>query len=96
MQKESNSLLVSEAKELEDALTKTLYSYVEKAIDVPHAINILIENGLINQELIRNISICNDFDIMYKTPIKTMDIYYNLSVKYDLGVDSIRKIIRER
>ena len=34
---------------------------------------------------------------MYKNPLaKNMDIYYNLSVKYDLSVNHIRRIIRDR
>ena len=97
MQKKSYRLLESEAKELGDVLTHTLYSVVDKALDSRHVITILLDKGLINETAIRDIAVINDFDTMYKNPLaKNMDIYYNLSVKYDLSVNHIRRIIRDR
>lgn len=97
MQKKSNSLLGSEVKELGDALTHALYSLIDGAFDARHAVTILLDQGFIDEKAIREIAIIRDFDIMYKNPLeKTMDIYYNLSVKYDLSVNHIRKIIRDR
>lgn len=97
MQEKSNRLLESEAKELGDVLTYTLYSIIDNALDSRHAITILLDKGLINETAIRDIAVINDFDTMYKNPLaKNMDIYYNLSVKYDLSVNHIRRIIRDR
>ena len=97
MQKESNNLLDDEVKELGDALTSTLFSVVSKAIDVNHAIVILIEHGLISDTAIRNLSILRDFDIENKNPLnKQMSIYYNLSVKYDLSVTQLIRVIKNR
>ena len=97
MQEKSNRLLESEAKELGDVLTYTLYSIIDNALDNRHAITILLDKGLINETAIRDIAVINDFDTMYKNPLaKNMDIYYNLSVKYDLSVNHIRRIIRDR
>jgi hypothetical protein len=89
--------LESEVKELGDALTHTLYSIIDKALDSRHVITILLDKGLINETAIRDISVVNDFDAMYKNPLaKTMDIYNSLSVKYDISSPHIRKIIRDR
>ena len=97
MQEKSSRLLESEVKELGDALTHTLYSIIDKALDSRHVITILLDKGLINETAIRDISVVNDFDTMFKNPLaKNMDIYYNLSVKYDLSVNHIRRIIRDR
>ena len=97
MQKKSYRLLESEVKELGDVLTHTLYSVIDKALDNRHVITILLDKGLINETAIRDIAVINDFDTMYKNPLaKNMDIYYNLSVKYDLSVNHIRRIIRDR
>ena len=97
MQKKSDRLLESEVKELGDVLTHTLYSVIDKALDNRHVITILLDKGLINETAIRDIAVINDFDTMYKNPLaKNMDIYYNLSVKYDLSVNHIRRIIRDR
>ena len=97
MQEKSNRLLESEAKELGDVLTYTLYSIIDNALDSRHAITILLDKGLINETAIRDIAVINDFDTMYKNSLaKNMDIYYNLSVKYDLSVNHIRRIIRDR
>lgn len=97
MQKKSYRLLESEAKELGDVLTHTLYSVIDKALDNRHVITILLDKGLINETAIRDLAVINDFDTMYKNPLaKNMDIYYNLSVKYDLSVNHIRRIIRDR
>tara|TARA_R110002050_G_scaffold171583_1_gene303655 strand:+ start:4632 stop:4880 length:249 start_codon:yes stop_codon:yes gene_type:complete len=82
---------------LGDVLTHTLYSVIDKALDNRHVITILLDKGLINETAIRDIAVINDFDTMYKNPLaKNMDIYYNLSVKYDLSVNHIRRIIRDR
>tara|TARA_R110002049_G_scaffold56430_1_gene155633 strand:+ start:67 stop:369 length:303 start_codon:yes stop_codon:yes gene_type:complete len=97
MQKKSIRLLESEAKELGDVLTHTLYSIIDSSLDSRHTITILLDKGLINETAIRDIAVINDFDTMYKNPLaKNMDIYYNLSVKYDLSVNHIRRIIRDR
>jgi hypothetical protein len=97
VQKKSNKLLGAEVKELGDALTHALYSVVEGAFDARHAVTILLDSGFINENAIRDLAVIRDFDLMYKNPLeKTMDIYYNLSVKYDLSVNHIRKIIRDR
>ena len=97
MQKKSYRLLESEVKELGDVLTHTLYSVIDKALDNRHVITILLDKGLINETAIRDLAVINDFDTMYKNPLaKNMDIYYNLSVKYDLSVNHIRRIIRDR
>jgi len=97
MQEKSNRLLESEAKELGDVLTHTLYSIIDSSLDSRHTITILLDKGLINETAIRDIAVINDFDTMYKNPLaKNMDIYYNLSVKYDLSVNHIRRIIRDR
>jgi len=82
---------------LGDVLTHTLYSVIDKALDNRHVITILLDKGLINETAIRDLAVINDFDTMYKNPLaKNMDIYYNLSVKYDLSVNHIRRIIRDR
>jgi Mor family transcriptional regulator len=74
-----------------------LYTFVENAHDGRHAATILLESGLIKEESVRDLAIIRDFDIMYKNPLsKIMDIYYNLSAKYDLSVNHVRKIISER
>jgi len=97
MQNKSNKLLEAEVRDLEDALTKTLYSFVDKAIDARHAVTILIEKGAISEKVIRNVSIIQDFDDLNSKQINSiMGIYYSLSVKYDISVNLIRKIIRER
>jgi len=97
MQEKSNRLLGSEAKELGDALTHALYSVVDGAFDARHAVTILLDEGFINEKAIRKLALLRDFDIMYKNPLeKTMDIYYNLSVKYDISVNLVRKIVAER
>lgn len=97
MQEKNNRLLESEVKELGDVLTHTLYSIIDNALDNRHVITILLDKGLINETAIRDIAVINDFDTMYKNPLaKNMDIYYNLSVKYDLSVNHIRRIIRDR
>jgi hypothetical protein len=97
MQDKSDKLLPSEIKELVDVLTHTLYSYVDQAHDGRHAATILLEAGLIDEKAVRNLSILNDYDIMRKNPLnQVMGIYYNLSVKYDISVNSIRKIVENR
>lgn len=97
MQKKSDNLLATEIRELEDTLTKTLYSIVDGAMDARHAVTLLIDAGVIKESVIRDVSIYNDFLIMYKNPLNgTMGIYYNLSVKYDVSVELIRKIVKKR
>ena len=97
MQEESSKLLGEEAQELVDAIMKTLYSFVDKAMDGRHAATILLDAGLIDEKAVRDISVIRDFDIMFKNPLeKQMEMYYNLSVKYDISVNLVRKIIRER
>jgi hypothetical protein len=96
MQKESNSLLEAEIKELGDDLVKTLYGITNKSLDVNHACLILLELGIIDIYELRNFSILRDYDICNKNPLETqMNIYYNLSAKYDLSVNHIRKVIKE-
>lgn len=97
MQKESYRLLEDEARELEDSLESALFSQVSKAIDVNHAVLILLEKGLINKKVVRNLAIIYDFDMLYKNPLnKVMDIYRILSVKYNQSETLIRDIIRGR
>ena len=94
VQEKSDKLLPSEIKELVDTLTHTLYSFVDKAHDGRHAVTILLDAGLIDEKAVRNISIINDYHIMRKNPLNKMrDIYYNLSVKYDVSVVLIQKIV---
>lgn len=96
MSKKSNNLLDAEAQELGDVLTKTLYSIVDNAMDARHAVTLLIDAGVIKESVIRDVAIYNDFLIMYRNPLNgTMGIYYNLSIKYDISVESIRKIVKK-
>jgi len=60
MPSKSDKLLPSEIKELVDVLEKTLYSYVDNAVDGKHAATILLEAGLIDERAVRNISIIKD------------------------------------
>jgi Mor family transcriptional regulator len=65
-------------------------------MDARHAVTILINAGVIKESVIRDVSIYNDFLIMYKNPLNgTMSIYHNLSVKYDISVALIRKIVKK-
>lgn len=97
MQKQSSRLLEAEARELQDALTHSLYSVIDKAMDGRHAVTILLDAGLIDEKAVRNISVINDYDIMRKNPLYLMkDIYYNLSVKYDVSINLVKKIVLER
>lgn len=97
MPSKSHKLLPSEIKELVDVLEKTLYSYVDNAVDGKHAATILLEAGLIDERAVRNISIIKDYYLMRNNPLNKMrDIYYNLSVKYDVSVVLIQKIILDK
>ena len=95
--KQSNKLLPSEIKELVDVLTDTLFSYVDKSKNGKHAATILLDAGLIDERAVRNISILRDYYIMRNNPLNKMrDIYYNLSVKYDVSVVLIQKIVLDK
>ena len=94
MQKENNKLLEAEARELANVLNETLFSVVNKASDIKHATELLLNTGLINQKAVRNMAVINDYYIMRKNPLMMMkDIYYNLSVKYDISVNMVIKIV---
>lgn len=94
MQDKSDKLLPSEVKELVDELTHTLYSVIDKAMDGRHATTILLEAGLIDERAVRNLAIFNDYIAMRNNPLNKMsDIYYNLSVKYDISVNLAQKIV---
>jgi hypothetical protein len=97
MQNKSNKLLSSEVKELVDELTHTLYSVIDKAMDGRHAATILLEAGLIDERAVRNLAIKNDYLIMRNMPLmKISDIYYNISVKYDISVNLAKKIVLDK
>ena len=56
----------------------------------------LIQLGF-NQTWLRNMCIIREFDELYKTDKKVMDIYMDLGITYqDLSINHIRKIIKER
>tara|TARA_R110000803_G_scaffold111257_3_gene179671 strand:- start:1283 stop:1588 length:306 start_codon:yes stop_codon:yes gene_type:complete len=96
MQKENNGLLAIEIKELGDDLVKTLYGITKDSLDVNHACLTLLDLGIINISELRNFSILRDYDISNKYSSETqMNIYYNLSAKYDLSVNHIRKVIKD-
>lgn len=96
MQKKNTVLLATEIKELEDDLINTLYLITKDSIDVNSSCLKLLESGLININELRNFSVLRDYDIMNRNPLeKQMSIYYNLSAKYDLSVNHIRKIIKD-
>jgi hypothetical protein len=93
----SNKLLPSEVKELVEVLSDTLFSYVDKAENGRHAATILLHAGLIDERAVRNLAIVRDYYIMRNMPLNKMrDIYYNLSVKYDVSVVLIQKIILDK
>jgi hypothetical protein len=97
VQKKSSNLLDAEVEELENDLIKNLYEITNDSLDVHHACLILLEKGVININELRNFSLIRDYDTMLKNPLeKQMSIYYNLSVKYDLSVDHLRKIINNK
>lgn len=97
VQKENNKLLEAEARELANVLNDTLYSVVNKADDIKHATELLLSTGLINQKAVRNMAVINDYHIMRKNPLMMMkDIYYNLSVKYDISVNLVIKIVLQK
>jgi hypothetical protein len=96
MQEKSSNLLESEIKELGDDLIFTLYNMVKDCLDINHACLTLLEKGVINTNELRNFSVLRDYDIMNKNPLEgQMSMYYNLSAKYDLSVNHIRKIIKD-
>jgi len=89
--------LPSEVKELVEVLSDTLFSYVDKAENGRHAATILLHAGLIDERAVRNLAIVRDYYIMRNMPLNKMrDIYYNLSVKYDVSVVLIQKIILDK
>ena len=97
VRKENNKLLEAEARELANVLNETLFSVVNKADDVKHATELLLSTGLINQKAVRNMAVINDYHIMRKNPLMMMkDIYYNLSVKYDISVNLVIKIVLQK
>jgi hypothetical protein len=97
MQNKSNKLLPTEIKELVDELTKTLYSVIDKSLDGRHAATILLEAGLIDERAVRNLAIKNDYKTMRNNPLMKMsDIYYNISVKYDISVNLAQKIVLDK
>ena len=97
MQKENNKLLEAEARELANVLNDTLFSVVNNANDIKHATQLLLSTGLINQKAVRNLAVINDYHIMRKNPLMMMkDIYYNLSVKYDISVNLVIKIVLQK
>ena len=97
MQKENNKLLEAEARELANVLNDTLFSVVNNADDIKHATELLLSTGLINQKAVRNLAVINDYHIMRKNPLMMMkDIYYNLSVKYDISVNLVIKIVLQK
>ena len=97
VQKENNKLLEAEARELANVLNDTLFSVVNKADDIKHDTELLFSTGLINQKAVRNMAVINDYHIMRKNPLMMMkDIYYNLSVKYDISVNLVIKIVLQK
>jgi hypothetical protein len=97
VQKENNKLLEAEARELANVLNDTLFSVVNNANDIKHATQLLLSTGLINQKAVRNMAVINDYHIMRKNPLMMMkDIYYNLSVKYDISVNLVIKIVLQK
>jgi hypothetical protein len=97
VQKENNKLLEAEARELANVLNDTLFSVVNNADDIKHATELLLSTGLINQKAVRNLAVINDYHIMRKNPLMMMkDIYYNLSVKYDISVNLVIKIVLQK
>ena len=97
MQKENNKLLEAEARELANVLNDTLFNVVGKADNVKQATELLLSTGLINQKAVRNLAVINDYHIMRKNPLMMMrDIYYNLSVKYDISVNLVIKIVLQK
>ena len=97
MQKENNKLLDAEAKELANVLNSTLFSIVDKAENSRQAARLLLSTGLINEKAVRNMAVINDYHIMRKNPLMMMkDIYYNLSVKYDISVNLVIKIVLQK
>ncbi len=97
MQKENNKLLEAEARELANVLNETLFNVVGKADNVKQATELLLSTGLINQKAVRNLAVINDYHIMRKNPLMMMkDIYYNLSVKYDISVNLVIKIVLQK
>lgn len=96
MQKKSNRLLAAEIEELENDLIFTLYQITKDSIDSKSACLHLLKSGLINTNELRNFSVLRDYDIMNRNPLeRQMSIYYNLSAKYDLSVNHVRKIIKD-
>lgn len=64
---------------------KTILTYIK-----------LIQLGF-NNTWLRNMCIIKEFDRMYRTDEKVMNIYLDLSISnQELSIDSIRKIIRDR
>tara|TARA_Y100000592_G_scaffold18875_1_gene28854 strand:- start:249 stop:551 length:303 start_codon:yes stop_codon:yes gene_type:complete len=97
VQKENNKLLEAEARELANVLNETLFNVVGKADNVKQATELLLSTGLINQKAVRNLAVINDYHIMRKNPLMMMkDIYYNLSVKYDISVNLVIKIVLQK
>tara|TARA_Y100000004_G_scaffold63602_1_gene71384 strand:- start:1161 stop:1463 length:303 start_codon:yes stop_codon:yes gene_type:complete len=97
MQKENNKLLDAEAQELANVLNSTLFSIVDKAENSRQAARLLLSTGLINEKAVRNLAVINDYHIMRKNPLMMMkDIYYNLSVKYDISVNLVIKIVLQK
>ena len=97
VQKENNKLLEAEARELANVLNETLFSVVNNADNVKQATELLLSTGLINQKAVRNLAVINDYHIMRKNPLMMMkDIYYNLSVKYDISVNLVIKIVLQK
>lgn len=97
VQKENNKLLEAEARELANVLNDTLFSVVNNADNVKQATELLLSTGLINQKAVRNLAVINDYHIMRKNPLMMMkDIYYNLSVKYDISVNLVIKIVLQK
>ncbi len=97
MQKENNKLLDAEAQELANVLNSTLFSIVDKAENSRQAARLLLSTGLINEKAVRNMAVINDYHIMRKNPLMMMkDIYYNLSVKYDISVNLVIKIVLQK
>ncbi len=97
MQKENNKLLDAEAQELANVLNSTLFSIVDKAENSRQAARLLLSTGLINEKAVRNMAVINDYHIMRKNPLRMMkDIYYNLSVKYDISVNLVIKIVLQK
>lgn len=94
MQKENNSFLEEEVRELEDALMYVLIEETKGAVSLEHAMLMLVQKGLVKTEAIRNKAIKEEFKLYIKNPLnKRLVIYANLAAKYDLSEDHIRKIL---